>query len=188
MRFNNYSNLSGTHAQLSPSNPSWINYDLDKLDSVVTSSFAARRGTQLHDLAQQLIDLKVKLPDTQATLNSYVNDCIGFGMRTEQILYYSKNCYGHADAVNFFPKQKMLRIFDLKTGVIPGKIQQLEVYASLFCLEYNMKPAEIEIELRIYQNDMVRIEEGDPLELTRIMSQIVTFDQRIDDLRMEAYG
>lgn len=186
MRFNKHSKLEGSHALLSPSNYHWVNDDDQKMDARIYSAFSARRGTELHEVAQRLIRLQVKLPDTTQTLNAYVNDCIGFRMEPEQTLYYSNNCFGTADAMGF--RVSKLRIFDLKTGITKVKVTQLEVYAALFCLEYNIKPVDIEFELRIYQNDEVMIFEGDPIEIARIMSQIVAYDRRIEELRMEAYG
>jgi hypothetical protein len=186
MRFRDHSNLGGSHALLSPSSYHWVNYDEDKLDLKVTTAFAAKRGSDLHDLAQRMITLGVKLPDTSATLNQYVNDAIGFRMRPEQTLFYSMNCYGTTDAIGF--RNRKLRIHDLKTGVLPTKVTQLEIYGALFCLEYGVKPIEIEMEFRIYQNDIVQIFEGDPLMVTNIMDKIVVFDRRIEELRTEAYG
>jgi hypothetical protein len=186
VRFNTHSKISGSHALLSPSSYHWVNYDDQKMDASIFASFSARRGTELHDLAQRAIRLGVRFPDTEETINKYVNDCIGFRMTPEQTLFYSNNCFGTADAIGF--RVSKLRIFDLKTGITKCKVTQLEVYAALFCLEYGFNPVEIEMELRIYQNDEVQIFEGDPLEVTRIMSQIVVFDQRIEKLRMEAYG
>lgn len=186
MRFREHSNLSGSHALLSPSTYHWVNYDEDRLDQKIVTAFAAKRGSDLHDLAQRMITLGVKLPDTTQTLNAYVNDAIGFRMTPEQTLFYSANCYGTTDAISF--RNNKLRIHDLKTGVTPTKVTQLEVYAALFCLEYGFKPVEIEMEFRIYQNDEVRIYEGDPLMITNIVDKIIVFDRRIDELRMEAYG
>lgn len=74
-----------------------------------------------------------KLPRLNKTLNAYVNDAIGYKMIPEQILFYSDNCFGTADAIVF--RNGLLRIHDLKTGVIPAHMEQLEVYAALFCLE-----------------------------------------------------
>jgi hypothetical protein len=186
MRFREHSNLNGSHALLSPSSYHWVNYDEEKLDLKVTTAFAAKRGSDLHDLAQRMITLGVKLPDTPTTLNMYVNDAIGFRMTPEQTLYYSANCYGTADTIGY--RRQKLRIHDLKTGVTPTKVTQIEVYAALFCLEYGFKPIEIEMEFRIYQNDEVQIFDGDPLMVTNIMDKIVVFDRRIEELRMEAYG
>lgn len=187
MRFNDHSKLVGSHALLSPSKYSWVNYvDDDKLDAMVYASMAAARGTELHELAQRMIRLGERLPESTRTLNMYVNDAIGYRLTPEQTLFYSPNCFGHADAIGF--RKNMLRIFDLKTGVIECKMTQLKIYAALFCLEYGRKPTEIEIELRIYQNDEVRTEQGDPLEIVSIMDRIIYYDRRINEIREEVYG
>lgn len=186
MRFNTHSNLAGSHALLSPSNYHWVNYDDQKIEARVIASFAARRGTELHDLAQKMIRLGVKLPRTTETLNQYVNDAIGFRMTPEVTLFYSMNCYGTADTIGF--SKNKLRIHDLKTGITQTSVTQLEVYDALFCLEYGLKPTEIEHELRIYQNDEVRIYEGDPIMIMRIMDQIVYFDKYIDKMKLEVSG
>lgn len=183
MRFNDHSRLSGSHSLLSPSKYAWVNYGDTELDNMVFTAFAARRGTELHDFAQRAITLGIKLPDVQKTLNMYVNDAIGFKMTPEQTLFYSVNCYGQADAISF--RQRKLRISDLKNGVTRAKMTQLEIYAALFCLEYGQKPTDIDIELRIYQNDDVEMVLGDPLVISSIMSRIVTFDKRINQLREE---
>lgn len=186
MLFNKHSNLVGTHAFLSPSNYHWINYDDEKLDRAFIAAMAAKRGTELHALAKDLIRLGVKLPQAKKTLNCYVNDAIHYKMVPEQVLYYSPNCYGTTDAIGFRPKQKVLRIHDLKTGVTPASVHQLEVYAAIFCLEYRMRPTELIMEFRIYQQDEIRIYDGDPDVITHIMDRIVTFDKRINQIRLEA--
>lgn len=177
-------NLAGTHAFLTPSNPAWVNYDVDKLDRVFFASMAARRGTELHALAHDLIRLRVKLPDNPITLNLYVNDAIGYGMTPEQLLFYSENCYGHADCVGF--RNNTLRIHDLKTGSIEAPFKQLEIYAALFCLEYKFKPQDIKIELRIYQNDGVKVYLPELDDILPIIDKIVTFDKRLNYNRLEA--
>lgn len=184
MNFNKHSALAGLHALLSPSDYHWINYSEDKLDRIFFTRMAARRGTELHDLAHQLIRLGVKLPDDQKTLNSYVNDAIGFRMTPETALFYTENCFGTADSIAF--RRNMLRIHDLKTGTTPASIHQLEVYMALFCLEYRFKPFDIDAELRIYQNDEIQVYKPDPDDIFHIMDRIVTFDKRINVLRMEA--
>lgn len=145
---------------------------------------ATRRGTELHELAKNLIQLGVKLPEINKTLNLYVNDAIGFRMTPEQVLYYSDNCYGTADAVGFKQPNKV-RIHDLKTGVSETSMAQLKIYLALFCLEYRFKPSEIEAELRIYQNDEIEILTPDPMDIVLIMDKIITFDKQISALRME---
>ena len=73
----------------------------------------------------------------------------------------------------------------MKTGIIPAHIEQLEIYASLFCLEYKLLPVNIDIELRIYQNNEViyHIPESD--EIIPIMDKIKTFDRIIQEIKRE---
>ena len=133
MRFNEHSDLAGKHAFLSASSHHWLNYDEERLTERWLNAQAARRGTELHAFAHESIRLGIKLPNNQKTLNRYVNDAIGFRMRCEQVLYFSPNCFGTADAIAL--NRETLRIHDLKTGVIPGHMEQLEIYAALFCME-----------------------------------------------------
>lgn len=184
MNFNAHSNLVGRHAFLSASTYNWINYSDEHLEERWFTSMAAARGTALHDLAHSLIRLGVKLPKTRTTLNLYVNDAIGYKMTPEQPLYVSENCFGTADAISF--KRGLLRVHDLKTGVTAASVHQLEVYAAMFCMEYRFKPFDIEIEMRIYQNDDVVIYESDNNVIAHIMDKIVTFDRRINEMRQEA--
>lgn len=153
MIFNNHSNLEGQHAFLGASKYHWINYDETKVADAYSKFLATQRGTVLHDFACQCITLGQKLPKSQKTLNMYVNDAISFRMVPEQILFYSENCFGTADTIVF--RNGTLRIHDLKTGVVPAHMEQLEIYAALFCLEYKVKPSEIEMELRLYQNNEI---------------------------------
>lgn len=184
MNFHNHSNLEGQHAFLGASKYHWINYDDEKLIAAYKKHKATLQGTILHDLASRLITLGVRLPKSNKTLNMYVNDAIGFKMQPEQILYYSENCFGTADAISF--KKDTLRIHDLKTGEVPAHIEQLEVYAALFCLEYGYKPSEINIELRIYQNDQIIYYTPEVDEILPIMDKIVTFDRYIDQIKEES--
>lgn len=183
MIFNRHSNLAGAHAFLSASNYHWIRYDEDKLERIFMAWKAAQRGTALHELAKDMIRLGIKPERTGTTFSEYVNDCIGFKMIPEQVLYYSPNCYGTADAISFKEKLKKLRIFDLKTGVHKSSMDQLKVYAALFCLEYKWSPFELEgIELRIYQNDAIDVLEPEPVEISTIMEQIKYLDKHLMEL------
>ncbi len=184
MDFNSHSNLAGLHALLSPSDYHWINYSEEKLDRVFYTRQEARRGTEFHELAQRMIRMSVRLPDEPKTLNMYVNDAIGYKMTPEQTLFYSANCFGTADAIGY--RRNCLRIYDLKMGVNPASMHQLEVYASLFCLEYGFKPSDIEMDLRIYQNNEVAILVPSPVDISLIMDKIKVFDRRIKFLRSEA--
>ena len=113
--------------------------------------------------------------------NMYVNDAIGFKMTPEQILYYSDNCFGTADAILF--RNNFFRIHDLKTGKIPAHMEQLEIYAALFCLEYKVKPGDIEMELRIYQNNEILYHNPTAEDIVPIMDRIITFDKVIKKIR-----
>ena len=183
MIFNSHSNLEGKHAFLSPSNYHWINYSEDRLAERFVASMAARRGTALHDFAHEAIRLGIKLPDSENTLNLYVNDGIGYKMQVEQPLYYSENCFGHADTLVF--RNAFLRVHDLKTGITPASNHQLEIYAALFCLEYIISPFEIDIELRIYQSDEVQSYSPFPETITHLMDKIIRFDQMVQQLKEE---
>ena len=183
MIFNRHPELSGKHAFLSPSNYHWLNYDEQKLEARYYSTRAAQRGTDLHALAHESIRLGIKLAKSNKALSTYVNDAINYKMRCEQALYFSDNCFGTADTISF--RRNKLRIHDLKTGITPASEKQLEVYAAIFCLEYGVDPFEINIELRIYQRDEVRIFEPDPNVILHIMDKIVYFDEQIDLIKEE---
>ncbi len=183
MNFNKHSNLEAQHAFLGASKYHWINYDEDKVATAFRNHIATQRGTQLHAFAAQCIQLRQKLPKSQKTLNMYVNDAIGYKMTPEQLLYYSDNCFGTADAISF--KQNMLRIHDLKTGEIPAHMEQLLIYASLFCLEYRVKPVDIQIELRIYQRNEILVHEPGVDEILPIMDKIVCFDKVLNLIKEE---
>lgn len=183
MNFNKHYNLEGQHAFLGASKYHWINYDEDKVTYSFSKFLATQRGTRLHAVAAECISLGIKLPKTKSTLNNYVNDAIGFKMTPEQPLFYSENCFGTADAISF--RKQFLRIHDLKTGEIPAHMEQLEIYAALFCLEYKVKPSEIDIELRIYQNNEILIAEPTAEDIVPVMDKIVTFDKIISKIRDE---
>jgi len=184
MKFNAHSNLVGEHAFLSASNYHWLNYDIDKLTDRYLKHLAVQRGTDLHDYAARAIRLGVKQAKSKQTVCLYINDAIGFSMTPEQPLYYSPNCFGTADAISF--SKNFLRIHDLKTGETDTSFNQLKVYAALFCLEYHYKPEELNgIELRIYQNNDVRVLNPEAIDIQRIMDTIVQFDRQIEKLKME---
>lgn len=183
MNWNKHSNLSGQHAFLGASKFHWINYNEDRLVEAYSRYTATQRGTILHDFAAQCITLGQKLPRSQKTLNMYVNDAIGYKMKPEQILYYSENCFGTADAISF--RNGMLRIHDLKTGITPTHMEQLMVYSALFCLEYRVKPVDINIELRIYQSDEVVVHNPEVDEIVPIIDKIITFDKILTRIKEE---
>lgn len=181
MIFNRHSRLEGKHAFLSPSQHAWTNYDETKLTTRYYAAKAARKGSDLHDLAAKAITLGVRLKSSEGAIADYVNDAIHYGMTAEQPLFYSDNCFGTADAIGF--RRNKLRIHDLKTGITHTKERQLEVYAALFCLEYELSPYDITIELRIYQGEEVRRYEPHPDFIADLMARIVHFDQIIEELK-----
>lgn len=181
MNFNRHFELEGLHAFLGPSKYHWLNYSEEKMADSYLNFLAAQRGTELHAFAAQCIRLGQKLPKSQKTLNMYVNDAIGFRMTPEQPLFYSENCFGTADAISF--RKDMLRIHDYKSGAIPAHIEQLEIYAALFCLEYKVKPSEIEMELRLYQNNEILYHKPTAEDIVPIMDKIITFDKVIRKIK-----
>nr|DAQ19088.1 MAG TPA: Protein of unknown function (DUF2800) [Caudoviricetes sp.] len=183
MNFNKHLNLDGQHAFLGASKYHWVNYDEAKVADAYAKFLAAKKGTELHEFAAQCIRLGQKLPKSHKTLNMYVNDAIGFKMTPEQPLFYSENCFGTADAIAF--RNGLLRIHDYKSGVIPAHMEQLEIYAALFCLEYRVKPAEIDIELRLYQSDDIVYDTPTAEDLVPIIDKIITFDKLITKIRSE---
>ena len=175
MNFNQHFRLNGLHAPFSPSQPSWLNYTDEKALDVYSNKKAAEMGTRLHNWAKETIDLGIRQPRSKKTIYAYVNDAIGFRMDTEVVLYYSDRFFGTADAISF--KNNFLRIHDLKTGTSPVHIEQPLVYAALFCLEYKIKPSDIKIELRIYQNDEIQIYEPEEGEVEEVMNKIIHLDE-----------
>ena len=114
----------------------------------------------------------------------YINQCLQYRMSPEVVLFYSPNAFGTVDAIAY--RHRLLRISDLKTGVTRTSEHQLEVYAALFCLEYEIDPFSLrDIELRIYQDGMVRLYHGDPQVIKGIMNKIEKFDKLLNQLREE---
>lgn len=179
MNFAKHSNLEGLHAPFSPSNSSWLRYDEDKALTVYRNMRAKEIGTRLHAWAKETIDLGIKQPRSKKTLYAYVNDAIGFKMSTEVVLYYSDYFFGTADAICF--RNNFLRIHDLKTGMHEASMEQLEIYAALFCLEYRVKPNELDgCELRLYQSDEVICHVPDPKDILAIMNKIVQLNKALE--------
>jgi hypothetical protein len=150
----------------------------------------AALGTRLHAWAAETIKLGLKQPENSKTINLYVNDCIGYRMSIEVPLAYSSNAFGTADAISFTSNPdpdssfvQILRIYDLKNGSSPTSKTQLECYAALFCLEYRVRPMEIEYDLRIYQNDNVEQFDTDPEDIAYIMDRYIVADKLIETMK-----
>lgn len=202
MIFNKHSDLVGQHAFLGASKFYWLNYDDDVLLARYQQQYATNIGTVLHKLASDCIKNNIRLSKSADkhlialelirndiptdyvniatildTLVPFVNDAIGFKMISEQVLYYSENCFGTADVISF--RNNMLRIHDYKSGSIPAHMEQLLIYAALFCLEYKINPRDIEVELRIYQNGEILYHRPEPDEIIDITKKIANADNLI---------
>lgn len=200
MIFNKHSELEGRHAILSPSKHYWLNYDDEGLLKLYSSSFVADIGTLVHEYACDRIRYRLPLDaENEEAKNGlllylmkngipfraidldrifynlvpYVNDCIGYKMNSEVILRYSDLCFGTADAIGV--RRNYLRIFDLKTGVMPASMDQLLCYAGLFFLEYkrDYHPETMKVELRLYQSQEVKVSNPTVDEIKLVMKKIV---------------
>ena len=185
MNFNEHTKLEGLHAPFSPSQSSWLRYDDAKAIEVLANKRAAEKGTRLHAWAKETIDLGLRQPRSDKTLYAYVNDAIGYRMSTEVVLFYSERFFGTADAISF--KKNFLRIHDLKTGKCKVSMEQLEIYAALFCLEYGYRPETIQMELRIYQNNEVIVHVPEPEDISQIMDHIQFLDKILADYEREGF-
>lgn len=186
MKFNDHSQLAGKHAFLGASQHSWLNYNKDHLRQVFVNSMNKERGTRLHDLASRMIKDRIRAASLKKAFNMFVNDAIGFRMESEQVLFYSYNCFGTADAIYF--RDGELRIHDLKTGTIPvEKFGQLDIYAALFCLEYEVDPKKIDIVERLYQGRgfIESVPSGEDIAI--IMDKIKDFDMELNELESKTY-
>lgn len=169
MDFNKHFQLKDKHAFLAPSSPAWLNYDQDKLLRVYANMEAAKQGVRLHAWAHETIELGIKQQDNGKTINMYINDAIGYRMTCEQILFATDDAFGTADTISF--EDDFLRIHDYKSGVHDAKMEQLEIYAAYFCIEYDIRPFHIGMELRVYQNNRIVIHTPTPDEIFHIMDK-----------------
>lgn len=145
---------------------------------------AALEGVEQHRYSAICIEESMVQDDETTTVGLYINQCIQYKMSAEVVLFYSPNAFGTVDAIAY--RHRRLRISDLKTGSTRTSEHQLEVYAALFCLEYEIDPFSMRgIELRIYQDGTVREYIGDPYIIQGIMDKIVTFDKILNQLREE---
>lgn len=204
MIWNDHKKLEGLHAFLGASQFHWINWNDETFVKRFISQYSTDIGTIIHELASNCIKNKIKIDENDKHLIEYtlsihnipksvydsetilynlipfVNDSIGFHMSSEIILYYSKYCFGTADAIGYDEKEHVLRIHDFKSGVMPAHMEQLMIYAALFCLEYHKDPHKIKrIELRIYQNQ----KQDDGSMMPSVIEHILTPEtQEIDKL------
>lgn len=205
MKWNDHRRLEGSHAIMGASKYSWLTKSNDEMMDLYRNSFATTIGTLLHSYASDSIRYRERIRKTDAksvrfdlmrrgvpefaidtsswfqTLMDYVNDGVGYLMDPEIVLYYSDLCFGTADAIQV--DRNMLRIHDLKTGVTPAKMDQLMIYAALFCLEYGMKPDRFHTELRIYQSGDIVVYEPDPADIRVVMDSIIEKDRVLQKMK-----
>jgi hypothetical protein len=183
MKFNKHSDVEGKHALLSASKYHWLGDDDEALLERLAKANAAAHGTREHAFAAEAIKLGHKLENNTQTVNYYVNECIGYKMEPEVVLFYSWYAFGTADAISFRQEADgrfVLRIFDLKTGVAKASFRQLIAYAALFCLEYNVKPMTIDYDLRIFQNDDMHLYECDPEEVAEVYDRYISANELLE--------
>jgi len=212
MIWNEHSELRGKHATFAPSNPSFLNYSLERENEDVifrrfASQYSTQIGTIVHDFAQERIQYNQKLHKTNRSdllirllkagippivinidyifnnLIPYVNDSISFRMDPEVVLKYSDNCFGTTDTICF--RDKELRINDLKTGLSTVHMDQLLSYAALFFLEYKAAPETITTILRIYQASEVVEDRPEPERIRAAMHQMVELDKLVEKWKAE---
>lgn len=196
MQWNDHHQLEGKHAFLGASNFHWTNWNDETFENRYYGQFSTVIGTAIHALAHDCIVSRTKLTkhdahliditlyhayvpkdayDPNLILNNlipFVNDALGFHMSSEILLYYNAYCFGTCDTISFDEKNKLLRIHDLKTGTTPTHMEQLLIYAALFCLEYHKNPHQFNTELRIYQNFDILIANPTPEEIDHYMDLI----------------
>ena len=196
MEWNDHKDLEGKHAFLGASNFHWLNWDDKTFEERYYNQFLASAGTAVHKLAHDCIVGRIRITKHDkhlvdlALYHSYipadycnseeflenlvpfVNDAIGFHMSSEILLYYSPFCFGTTDAICFNELEKILRIHDLKTGMTDAHMEQLLIYAALFCLEYHKNPNQFKTELRIYQSSQIVVYNPEPKEIEKFMDLI----------------
>lgn len=145
---------------------------------VATYIYSKYKAQDELEYGKMLIFALKGLPDEIFdTVKLFINDAIGYKMDSEIVLCFSQRFFGTTDAISF--RNNLLRIHDLKTGDGEAHIDQLLVYTALFCLEYQIKPSSIHIELRIYQYGKAICYEPGVDEIIPIMDKIVTSEKML---------
>lgn len=127
------------------------------------------KATDYRDML--LYNLRYLPVETYNTVKQFINDCIACHMESEEEVGYSERFWGTTDAIKFH--NGLLQVFDLKTGSTPAKPEQLYIYAALYCLQHNVNPFEIMIEVRIYQNDDIFFDHPDQKFILDVMDNII---------------
>ena len=151
----------------------------EMISGVATFIFAKYKSLDQLEYGKVLIFYLKELPEgIFDTLKIFINDAIGFKMTSEQPLAYSRRFFGTADAIAF--RNNFLRVHDFKSGDGKADFEQLLIYVALFCLEYRVKPSDIQIECRIYQFGEWRGYIPTVDEIVPIMDKIVMSDKTLE--------
>jgi hypothetical protein len=165
LRFTPHPELEGRHALFSPSQHSWLNYNVDATVKKFLKSYSQEIGTLIHELASRRIISRYKIDyidknliinllsvdnhipydayNTDKILHSlvpFVNDCIDDNMDSEVALMNDYTSFGHTDAIKYEIEAMELYISDYKSGenqVV--EFDQLIIYAAYFFLEYGQR-------------------------------------------------
>ena len=117
-----------------------------------------------------LSHLKYLPNEAYGSAKSFVTDSVTLGMDSEVKVGYSFFFNGAADAIKL--ENKLLRVFDLKTGSMLAKPEQLYIYCAEFCLQHRINPIEISFEIRIYQNDEIFGDKPSGSDILALMDNI----------------
>lgn len=187
MKFNRHTDLEGLHSQMSASQHSWLRYTPKRMEEVWLSNKKKEEGTRLHAIASAMIKEHIRAANRKKAFNLFVNDAIGFKLHSEVVLAYSNNAFATSDAIGF--NNGELRIHDLKTGTSKPSFEQLDIYAALFMLEYDIDPFKVKsIVERLYQFDGFTERLPQPEEIKAVMDHIILMDEVLAKTQAEYYN
>ena len=146
----------------------------EKYMSPVSKVYCPEYGSLLLD------HLRYMPAEAYISTKLFICDCIGFRMGSEEKVSLSSMINGTADAIQFYPKDKLLRVSDLKTGARPAKMDQLYIYAAIYCHENRINPLNITTETRIYQNGEIHMEQPESGVINDILQNILHKDAVLD--------
>lgn len=150
----------------------------ENLETYLYSKYYDDNTESISEYGKKILEEIAYLPkEVFGTTRVYIFDGVSFKMTPERPLVYSSYFYGTTDSISF--RDNKLRIHDLKTGSVAAHMEQLYIYAALFCLEYNVKPTDIEMELRIYQNNEIICDNPGADTIMSIMNLIVKRDKEL---------
>ena len=158
----------------------------EMVNSIASFIYAKYKFSDQLEYGKLLIFYLKELPDLIfETVKLFINDAIGFKMKSEQPLKFSNRFFGTTDAICF--RNNFLRVHDLKSGEGKADFEQLLIYVALFCLEYSINPADIQIECRIYQFGEYYDYFPKTDEILPIMDKMIT-SEKLLEIRVKEEG